>query len=325
MSDTSSSKTLAPVAIFVYNRLDNVTQVIEALQRNILADQTDVFVFSDGAKNEQNKNKVEAVRTYLRTVTGFKSLTVIERQENYYIERNVTEGVTEIVNKFGKIIVMEDDGVTAKGFLTFMNNALDFYERYERVMHVATFTFIKMPEGFNKTFLWRYPESTGGGWATWKRAWDKFTWFQSEAEGLEGLSEAQKYRLEIDGTFKCLGSLKAKPIPWDICWYVAIIKNDGLSVNSPRPLIKNNGFFNGTHFNAINKLLGKSPFDVEISDAIENIAFEDRIEEDPQAFAKLKAFYATYGKRIRDRVLSGFLKVLVALKITKLVKKILRK
>lgn len=316
------NKTFAPVAIFVYNRVDNTRETIEALKNNYLAKETDVFVFSDGPKTERNKKAVDEVRGYLKTVTGFKSFTVIEHKKNIYLERNVIGGVTEIVNRFGKIIVLEDDGVSAKYFLTFMNKALDFYENEEKVMHVATFTFIKMPDDYNKTFFWRYSENTGGGWGTWKNRWDKFKWFQNEAEGLAALTEEQRKRIELDGTFGCLSSLKSKPIPWDICWYIAIIRNNGLAVNSPVPLIRNNGLFGGTHFSAINKILGKSPFEVELSDK-EDIIFDDHIVENTKALELLKEFYSKLGTRKRDKVLHYFVRMLVVLKITKLLKRLL--
>lgn len=312
-----------PVALFVYNRLDNTKRVIEALKNNELAPETEVFVFSDAAKDERQSAKVQAVRDYLKTTTGFKSFTVIERPYNYYIEKNIIDGVTEIVNKYGKIIVLEDDGVTAKNFLTFMNNALDYYENHGKVMHVATFTFIKMPPDFNKTFLWRYSENTGGGWGTWKRAWSKFKWFQTEDEGLSELSPEQISKIELDGTFTCLGSLKLKPIPWDICWYITIVKNNGLAVNSPWALTKNNGLFNGTHTGPLNKILGKHPLDVELNEEKE-IIFENEISENHMAIDLLKDFYSKYGRRKRDKILNFFVKILVKLKITKLLKRILK-
>ncbi|MDD5068345.1 MAG: glycosyltransferase [Candidatus Pacebacteria bacterium] len=319
----TSQRKLAPVAIFVYNRPDNTQEVVAALQKNYLASKTDVFFFSDGPKTERSKKDVEEVRKYLKTVTGFKSVTITERRENIYLERNIIEGVTEIVNKYGKIIVLEDDGVSAKNFLTFMNDALDFYEHTEKIMHIASFTFIRMPHDYRKTILWRYSENTGGGWGTWKNRWDKFHWFQNEDEALSLLSEEQKNKIELDGAFRCLGSLKAHPIPWDICWYIAITLNNGLAVNSPRSLIKNNGLFNGTHFTALNRLLGKSPFEVDL-DKNELIIMGDKITENVGAIELLKEFYGKMGGRKRDKILHFFVQILVFLKITKLLKKLLQ-
>lgn len=317
---------LAPVAIFTYNRLENTKQVVEALQKNDLASETDVFVFSDAPKSDKQKDSVDKVRSYLKTIKGFKSFTVIERPVNFYIEKNITDGVTDIINRFGKIIVLEDDGVSAKGFLTFMNKALDFYDQYKKVMHVASFTFINMSENYNKTFLWRYSENTGGGWATWKDRWGKFTWFQSEVEGLSGLTENQKKYIELDGVFHCLDNLRLKPIPWDICWNIAIVKNNGLAVNSPYSLIKNNGLYNGTHFTAFNKILGKNPFEVDMhaDTDVNKIEFETNIVENNEALDKLKYFYSNLGNRKRDRLMNFFISILVKLHITKFLKKILR-
>lgn len=316
---------LAPVAIFVYNRLENTKEVVEALKNNYLAKETDVFVFSDGPKPNSPKSKegVEKVRRYLKTVTGFKSFNVIEREVNIYLERNIIEGVTETVNKYGKIIVLEDDGISAPNFLTFMNQALDFYEDKTRIMHIASFTFIKMPNNNRRTIIWRYTENTGGGWATWKNRWEKFHWFKSENEALALLSENQKKYVELDGAFGCLGSLKPDPIPWDICWYIMITLNNGLAVNSPGALIKNNGLYNGTHFTFINKLLGKSPFEIDL-DKNEEIIFEDDITENTQAIGLLKEFYSNIGKRNKkpwNRIIGLFIAVLVRLKITKFLKK----
>lgn len=316
---SNPNRNLAPVVIFVYNRLGNTKGVIEALQQNYLANDTDIFIFSDAPKNEKSKKSVDTVRQYLKTITGFKSVTIIEREENYYIEKNIIEGVTDIVNKFGKIIVLEDDGVSAKNFLTFMNNALDFYKDKEKVMHVATFTFIKMPKGFRKTFFWSYSENTGGGWGTWKNRWDKFVWFKNEREALSVLTKEQKNRIELGGAMKSLGFLKLDPIPWDVCWNIAINRNNGLSVNSPGALIKNNGLFNGTHFTALNKILGKSPFDVGL-DENEKIIFDENIVENSQALELLKEFYGKMGKRKRDVLLHYFVRALVLLRITKLIK-----
>ncbi len=318
-----SNKQLAPVAIFVYNRLKNTKAVIEALQDNYLAKDTDVFVFSDGPKSPKNERAVFEVRQYLKSVTGFKSIHIIERPENFYIEKNIIEGVTETINRYGRIIVLEDDGVTAKNFLTFMNDALDFYESREKIMHIATFTFIKIPNNQNnKTFLWSYSENTGGGWGTWANRWEKFKWFKTEDEGLSALTHEQRLKIEMDGQFKCLNSLKLKPIPWDICWNIAIIRNDGLAVNSPKSLIKNNGLFNGTHFTLLNRILGKSPFEVELGKE-ETILFEDTLIENTEALNILKEFYAKLGKRKRDRTLNFFVRILVKLKITKIIKRLL--
>ena len=321
-------KSFAPVAMFVYNRLTNTRESLSALQKNTLAPETDLYIYSDAPKNEKNVKKVADVRQYIKSLTGFKTITIIERKENFYIEKNIIEGVTEIINQHGRVIVLEDDGVTSQDFLTFMNKSLDLYETYKQVMHIATFTFIK-PHNKTSTFFLRYSENSGGGWATWKDRWSKFSWFHTEKEGLEKLTDEKRKIIELDGSFKCLNALKLKPIPWDICWLIAIISNDGLSVNSPFPLIRNNGLYNGTHFNFISKLLGKSPFEINIDgQREENIEYRLDIGVDPENESMLKSFYSNLEKQsssVRSKIIGLIFRTLVKLKITKFIKYIYNK
>lgn len=305
----------APVIILVYNRLKNIKQVIKALQKNDLAKETEVFIYSDGAKTSRDQKKIIKIRDYLKTINGFKKVNIIEREINYYIERNMTEAVTEIINKYGRVIVLEDDGVPSKDFLIFMNKALDFYEYEKKVMHIATFTFIKMPEKFNKTFFWSYSENTGGGWATWKDRWDKFIWFQNEKDALFGLTEQHKEIIELNGMNKSLSFVKLNPIPWDICWNIAIVKNNGLAVNSPWPLIKNNGLYNGTHFTIVNKIFGKNPFEIDfIKKGAKDIVFENRIFENNEAKILLKKFYSDLNNKKIQRSVNFLIRKLSNLK-----------
>ncbi len=313
----------APVAVFVYNRLKNTIEVIEALRKNYFSAETEVYVFSDGPRHKKDEPAVQAVRNYLRSVNGFKKIHLVEREKNYYIEKNIILGVTDVINKHGSIIVLEDDGVTSVNFLEFMNGALDFYKNIKKVMHIATFTFIDMPRGFNKTFFWRYTENTGGGWATWKDRWAKFEYFQTREEALHSMSEAEKNWVEMSGEYQCLDLLRLQPIPWDLCWYISVAKNQGLAVQSPWALTVNNGLYNGTHFNFFNRLLGRSPFEVSLLEP-RKIIFSEDVVEDKYALDQLIKFYRKMQSNKRARAIHFLLKILIYLRITKIVKFILK-
>lgn len=318
-------KKLAPIALFVYNRLKNTRQVVEALQKNHLAPKTELYIFSDGPKDEYVEYSVAKVREYLKTISGFQQIHIIERSTNYYIERNIIEGVTEVVNKHGQIIVMEDDGVTTPNFLTFMNEALEYYEQEKRVMHIATFTFIPNPSPEHKAFFWRYTENTGGGWATWKDRWDEFKWYQSEAEALRDIDEATMTWLTMNGIYKALGSLKMSPIPWDICWYIALGKKRGLAVQSPTALTVNNGLYNGTHLNFITRLGGKSDFETTLDTSEHKIILDGKIEENKIALASLQDFYTNLHTGLRRKIVDILLFPLVKLRITYAIKLLLKR
>jgi len=129
---------LAPVMITTYTRLDHLRQTIEALRKNDLAKQTTVFVYVDGPC-PGDEEKVGAVKSYLATVKGFSAFNIIARQQNLGAHENAKLANYEILQKFGVLIRMEDDIVTAPGFLTYMNAALDKYRDNKGVFSVSAY------------------------------------------------------------------------------------------------------------------------------------------------------------------------------------------
>ena len=119
-----STLDLAPIVLFVYNRPDHTRQTVEALQKNELAVDSELFIYSDAAKNENAEQKVNEVREYIKSIDGFKKITIIEREKNWGLANSIIDGVTNIVNEYEKIIVLEDDLVTSPYFLRFMNSSL---------------------------------------------------------------------------------------------------------------------------------------------------------------------------------------------------------
>lgn len=248
-----------PIALFVYNRLDNTRQTIEHLLCNKEAEQSELYVFSDGGKDDKTWEEVKKLRAYLHSVKGFKEVHIVERFENYYLERNVIEGISEVFEKHDSIIVMEDDVCTSPFCLEYLNGALCKYKEEKRVMHIASFTNLDIPT-FGDTYF--TPHMSGCGcWATWKDRWQKFRHFKSRDEALEGMSSNDIYNIEYGGNFTCLKSLDRNPIPWDICWEVIIRKSNGLCLHPTHTLIRNIGLSSGTHFNAFNRIFGWYDFD----------------------------------------------------------------
>ena len=111
---------LAPIVLFVYNRLSHTQKTVTALKKNELSQESELIIFSDGAKNESDRIKVEEVRDYLKTINGFKNIFIHERKSNSGLANNIIQGVTDVVNQYGRIIVLEDDLVTSSFFLKYM-------------------------------------------------------------------------------------------------------------------------------------------------------------------------------------------------------------
>ena len=249
------------VAIFVYNRADNTRKTIEHLLANTLARETDVFVFSDGGKDEKSWKAVGEVRSMLRAMKNdidssgsLRSFTIIERPENFYLERNIIEGINYVLERSETVIVLEDDICTSPYFLVYIREALLAYSNDEKVMHISGFTNLDLigehPEllaAGNETYF--TPHMAGWGWATWRNRWQKhFRHYKSRSEALDGLTQADIDALQYGGVFPCLKSLDKNPIPWDACWEIAIHRAGGLCLTPAHTLVQNIGLRNGTHF-----------------------------------------------------------------------------
>jgi hypothetical protein len=163
----------APIALFTYNRADHTRQAVESLLKNAEAKDSDLFIFSDGPKNEKAVEGVKKNREYIKTLKdgngNFRSVTIIEREKNWGLANSLIAGITEIVNKYGRVIVVEDDLILSPYFLQFMNEALEKYKDEDKVASISAFLNpidSKAPE----TFFLRY--FACWGWATWKRGWD---------------------------------------------------------------------------------------------------------------------------------------------------------
>ena len=315
----------APVAIFVYNRLKNTQATLLQLCMNTIASETDVYVFSDGGKDDSSWTQVREVREYLRGLksdidrTGMlKSLTLIERPENIYLERNIIEGIAEVFKKHDRIIVLEDDICTSPYFLEYMNDVLDKYEDIQQVMHVSGFTNLDLADSKQITDekdIYFTPHMSGWGWGTWRNRWNNyFRHFSSKAEALEGMSVEDMNKMQYGGVFPCLRSLEKNPIPWDICWEIAIYKNAGLCVTPVHTMVRNIGLRQGTHFRS---------FDILQSYEFDREPLQRRIEvvrvEQPKANKEIEVLFADAIRDwgIRYTILGKFLRFIYR----KLVKK----
>jgi hypothetical protein len=183
---------MAPICLFTYNRLNETTLTVESLKCNTLAKNSVLIVFSDGARDENSFDSVRDVREYLKTITGFKSVIVIESLENKGLARSIIEGVTKVIDEYGNVIVVEDDLLTSTNFLCYMNQSLDLYRANSKIWSVSGFSFpINYPEnyGFDNSFGVR---ASSWGWATWKDRWEKVDWEVSDYEDFMKDKSAQK-------------------------------------------------------------------------------------------------------------------------------------
>jgi hypothetical protein len=240
---------LAPIALFVYNRPVHTRRTVEALLKNELAAESDLFIFSDAPKKHEAVESVRKVCDYVQTITGFKSVKIVARDRNWGLANSIIDGVTSVVNQYGRVIVLEDDLVVSPHLMEYMNTALDRYQDDERVMQISGHMF---PTDFAATtdavFL---PMTTSWGWATWRRAWEHFD-PQSTGYAQIKADAALRRRFNLDGAHDYFSMLEAQLAgrvdSWAIRWYLSVFLRNGLVVFPRTSLVENVGFDgSGTH------------------------------------------------------------------------------
>lgn len=274
----------APIALFVYNRPQHTERTIKFLQQNDLAADSRLFIFSDGSKSDSDSEKVNAVREFLRTVDGFRSVEIIERPQNMGLANSVIDGVTRLVKDYHQVIVLEDDLITSPYTLSYFNEGLDKYRNHEQVMHIGAYMYPLKTGNLPESFFYR--AATSWGWATWERAWAHF---EPDIDTLISQFDHQKKNsFAIDNTMnfwkQIMDFKRGRNNSWAIRWYASIFLKGGLTLNPSHSLVNNIGHDGtGVHsgINDIyNVIINPKPI----------TQFPSVIAEDPQAYEAIKAF-----------------------------------
>ncbi len=253
---------LAPIVLFAYNRPDHVTQTLQALKKNSLADQSTLYIYCDGPKEGSSISeidRIDQVRSIIRSDQWCKVIHIVERKKNIGLAQSIVTGVTEIINTHGKIIVLEDDIVTSPGFLSYMNEALNLYQSVSQVMHISGYMFpIETKDISYNTFFLKL--GTCWGWATWADKWEKLnTDTKSSFKSVTSLSNSQikKFDYKNNSLRLLRNTMLGHKDSWAIKWYATIFLNDGLGLHPKLSLVQNIGF-DGSGTNYFNPFKKKS-------------------------------------------------------------------
>jgi hypothetical protein len=234
----------APIVLFAYDRPEHLQQTLEALSANEGAAESELLVYSDGAKTPDREEAVGAVREYLRSVTGFKSVTVTERATNMGLASSVIAGVSEILGNSPSAIVMEDDLVTSKNFLAFVNAALAVYEPRADIFSVTGHNYpIDIPRSYREDAYLSYRGSSWG-WGTWRDRWEKVDWAVGDYAELKQDPRAQElFARGGDDLLSMLDLQMAGELDsWSIRFDYAHSKHDAFCVHPVISKVLNIGF-----------------------------------------------------------------------------------
>ena len=236
----------APIALFTYSRADHTRDAVKSLLNNKEAAESDLYIFSDGPKTEAKREAVEENRKYIHSITGFKSIHIVEREKNWGLANSLIAGITDVINQYGRVIVVEDDLVLSPYFLKFMNEALEKYADDDRVGTISAY-LPPLKEKLPDTFFLMYFKCWG--WATWKRAWDLLE--KDPKPLLRGL-RFRKKKFDVGGGVGNYDNLYCQKVglvdSWYVRYYASLFLKGKLSLYPGHSLASNSGLDgSGTH------------------------------------------------------------------------------
>jgi len=252
---------LAPIALFVYKRPVHTQRVIEALLTNPEAKSSDLIIFADGPKNSKDHAGTKAVRQIVSEITGFRSIEFHFSEMNHGLSNSLINGITDVLERHERIIVLEDDILVSRNFLKFMNEALVQYEPEPRVASIHGYVY-PLESELPDTFFLRGADCWG--WATWRRAWSEFN-PDGRALYQELLESGQLKDFDFDGfaqyTQMLLNQIQGRNDSWAVRWYASAFLKDMLTLYPKQSLVTNIGLDGtGTH-SGKSKILNAPIFD----------------------------------------------------------------
>ena len=304
MNEEISKKVLplAPICLFVYNRLDTLQKNIASLKNNFLAQDSVLYIFADGAKNNNDLQSVLKVRTYIKTITGFKSIIIIESDSNKGLDPSVISGVSFVLQTYESVIVLEDDLILATNFLSFMNQALHFYKLQDKVFSISGNGLdIKIPTEYQYD-VYMYQRPASWGWAIWRDRWETVDW---EIKDWESFKNDRKQIKEFNKTGSDMFSMLKHSLQggnmWDIRFSYNIFKQNKLCVTPVTSKTINDGFTEeGTHCNVYNR------FDVVFDESNKtDFIFLDEVKENKSFSSQVYAYYSFFA-RVKGKILTKY-------------------
>lgn len=266
---------LAPIVLFVYDRPDHTLKTLESLANNILANESILYIFADGQREDADEltiRNVERTREIIKEKKWCKTVNLSLSETNKGLADSIIEGVTSVLDKYEKVIILEDDILTSPCFLEYMNKSLQLYQNDPKVMHVSAFVPIttskeELPETYFLHFM------SCWGWGTWKRAWDGLI---TDVDFLSDEVPKSIYYKDYNlngavNMFEQIQANKNKLIKtWAIKWYSTIFLKRGLCLYPHKSLVRNIGF-DGSGENCGSDVLGLYNVDLLQSIKVERI------------------------------------------------------
>jgi len=232
---------LSPIALFGFNRPDKFIRVVSKLSKNKVAGDSDLFIFLDAPKVEEDVLLVDKVLQIAKSVSGFKTVQIISHFSNLGLARSIKYGIDHVLEQHETVIVLEDDLLVAESFIDYMNAGLQYFKNERCVASIQGYQypinqFLDSAVALKGADCW--------GWATWKDRW-KTVDFDTENLQCELRKNNLTFEFDLDGSvpyMQMLDDQKNKKIDsWAICWHASMFLQNRVSIYPPESLVMNIG------------------------------------------------------------------------------------
>ncbi len=305
---------VAPVAVFAYNRADLLSEALESLDKNDLAKQTEMFIFSDGFKGKDDYEGVMKVREVIHSFEGknnFGKVHVQLSDQNKGLKTSIVSGVSEVINKYKKIIVVEDDLIVAHNFLQFMNDALEFYEKDATVWAIGGCSFgLDKPLKKYRHDVYASYRVCSWGWASWENRWNRIdfemNWYE---EYLSDKLLQTRVACSGEDMYEMLkAQYEGKLDTWDVQWNFQQCRDNQYTILPKKSLVKNIGFQSGAHFSEGISDKYKIILNDNFTYQLEHVAIDDKLMREFQENFKPATGYKLLKKRLKGFYISAIKK-----------------
>lgn len=262
----------APLIVFGYKRKEHIKQTLQALNENYLADHTKLYIFLDGARGEE-KEAVDSVGQYIDEFVAnsrFANIIVKKSEENKGLANSIIDGVSEVIKIFGKVIVVEDDLLTSKNFLQFMNEALNFYQKDSQVGMIEGYSLPLRNLSHYTHDVYLSKRGGSWGWATWKDRWDMADWELNNYKQYLSSKKLQR-QFSSGGTdlpYMLNLQVNGKLDSWAIRWCLTMCIYNWMTICPKYSMVKNCGM-DGTGENCVET----HDYDVQLNERIYKLEF----------------------------------------------------
>ncbi len=237
----------APIIVFVYNRLEHTKRLLEDLNRCLGIEQHDLYIFSDAPKTSAVEAAVGCVREYLRQYKKeslAKTVTVREAEENKGLAKSIITGVTEVINRYGTAIILEDDLRLSNDFLSFMQDCLEYYREDRLVGAISGFSLLPESSQKRRDFVYKSRTGNSWGWATWKEVWNNVDWSVADYDSFKNDKlKRDEFDRQQEGISEMLDrQMQGKIDSWAVRWDYHFYRNKLWTIYPFMTKIANEGF-----------------------------------------------------------------------------------